>query len=94
MAQINKMNGQTHHRDDIKSIEDAGDVIHHTRTAQSVNIPAEVFEKLYLSPKTHVKGQLRKTFGNPTPVYVLVPPRSSCVLFPSRIFLPANLRFL
>ena len=74
MDQVHKMNGQNHHPGDIKSIEEAGDVIHHTRTAQSVNIPAEVFEKLYLSPKTHVKGQLRKTFGNPTPVCVFAPP--------------------
>lgn len=28
----------------------------------------ERFEKLYLAPETLVKGQLRRTFGNPTPV--------------------------
>jgi hypothetical protein len=37
-------------------------------TAQSVNISMEMFEKLYLSPQNRVKGQLRKTFGNPTPL--------------------------
>lgn len=31
----------------------------------------ELFEKLYLSPQTPVKGNLRNTFGNPTPVALL-----------------------
>ncbi|CAK4034247.1 related to GPR1 and Fun34p [Lecanosticta acicola] len=38
------------------------------RTAGSVSIPPELFEKLYLSPENKVKGDLRKTFGNPTPI--------------------------
>ncbi|USW54707.1 Putative acetate transporter GPR1/FUN34/SatP family [Septoria linicola] len=38
------------------------------RTAGSITIPPELFEKLYLSPENRVKGDLRKTFGNPTPV--------------------------
>lgn len=38
------------------------------RTAGSVSIPPELFEKLYLSPENRVKGDLRKTFGNPTPM--------------------------
>jgi hypothetical protein len=29
----------------------------------------ELFEKLYLSPMNKVKGDLRQTFGNPTPMY-------------------------
>jgi hypothetical protein len=37
---------------------------------ESLSIFPEVFEKLYLSPKNSVKGDLRKTFGNPTPVFV------------------------
>lgn len=36
---------------------------------ESLSISPEVFEKLYLSPENAVKGYLRKTFGNPTPVY-------------------------
>lgn len=43
-------------------------------TNQSSVIPPmsrETFENLYLSPKTPVAGQLRKTFGNPTPMFVL-----------------------
>lgn len=41
------------------------------RTAQSVNISAELFEKLYLNPPNRVHGDLRKTFANPTPLYVV-----------------------
>ncbi len=37
-------------------------------TMGSVNIPRDVFEKLYLTPQTQVKGELRKTFANPTPL--------------------------
>jgi uncharacterized protein len=42
-------------------------------TAASVNMTAELFEKLYLSPQNAVKGELRKTFGNPTPMSVHSP---------------------
>jgi uncharacterized protein len=38
------------------------------RTAGSISISPELFEKIYLSPLNAVKGDLRKTFGNPTPV--------------------------
>lgn len=44
------------------------------RTASSVNMSPELFEKLYLSPQNAVKGELRKTFGNPTPMYVTASP--------------------
>lgn len=37
---------------------------------ESLSISPELFEKLYLSPQNKVKGELRGTFGNPTPVYV------------------------
>ena len=48
-----------------------GDALQRVRTAGSISIPPELFEKLYLSPENRVKGDLRKTFGNPTPLYVL-----------------------
>jgi len=32
---------------------------------------AQLFEKLYLSPQTQVKGDLRKTFANPTPIALI-----------------------
>ncbi|KAJ8109594.1 hypothetical protein OPT61_g7342 [Boeremia exigua] len=41
------------------------------RTAGSISITPELFEKLYLSPKNDVKGELRKTFGNPTPLALI-----------------------
>ncbi|KAF5701911.1 GPR1 [Fusarium mundagurra] len=40
----------------------------HVHTAQSIPISPELFEQLYLQPQNRVKGDLRKTFGNPTPV--------------------------
>lgn len=33
-----------------------------------ITMPPEVFEKLYLSPHNKVKGSLRQTFANPTPM--------------------------
>ncbi|CAI4211284.1 unnamed protein product [Parascedosporium putredinis] len=33
-----------------------------------ITMPPEVFEKLYLSPHNKVKGSLRQTFANPTPI--------------------------
>ena len=51
-----------------------GDALQRVRTAGSISIPPELFEKLYLSPENRVKGDLRKTFGNPTPLYVHVYP--------------------
>jgi hypothetical protein len=41
------------------------------QTAQSVNISAELFEKLYLNPPNKVSGDLRRTFANPTPLCVV-----------------------
>jgi uncharacterized protein len=38
------------------------------RTAGSISISPELFEKIYLSPENKVKGELRKTFANPTPL--------------------------
>ncbi|KAL8823680.1 MAG: hypothetical protein Q9170_008333, partial [Blastenia crenularia] len=46
----------------------SGDPLTRLRTAGSINISPELFEKLYLSPENRVKGELRKTFGNPTPI--------------------------
>ncbi|KAK3934656.1 gpr1-like plasma membrane protein [Diplogelasinospora grovesii] len=51
--------------------KEAEDYLQRARTAGSVQISAELFEKLYLSPPNKVKGGLRKTFGNPTPIAVI-----------------------
>lgn len=39
-------------------------------TNASITIPKDVFEKMYLTPQIPVKGELRRTFGNPTPLQV------------------------
>ncbi|CAG8893170.1 unnamed protein product [Penicillium egyptiacum] len=43
------------------------------RTAESVilPIPRDTFEKLYLTPKMPIAGNLRRTFGNPTPISLM-----------------------
>ncbi|KAG6988994.1 GPR1/FUN34/YaaH-class plasma membrane protein [Physcia stellaris] len=41
------------------------------RTANTIAISPELFEKLYLSPQTNVKGDLRSKFANPTPIGLL-----------------------
>ncbi|KAF2161984.1 hypothetical protein M409DRAFT_58748 [Zasmidium cellare ATCC 36951] len=38
------------------------------QTTGSLSISPELFEKIYLSPQNRVAGDLRKTFGNPTPL--------------------------
>jgi len=40
-------------------------------TNGSVVIPMDAFERMYLNPEIAVKGQLRRTFGNPTPLALL-----------------------
>lgn len=47
-------------------IEDHHEALNKVRSAASVSMTPELFEKLYLSPQTPIKGELRKTFGNPT----------------------------
>jgi uncharacterized protein len=44
------------------------------RTAGSLSISPELFEKIYLSPKNRVSGSFRSTLGNPTPLYVPAAP--------------------
>lgn len=44
------------------------DVLNKIQTAGSINISPEIFEQLYLAPQNRVKGQLRQTLGNPTPL--------------------------
>lgn len=44
------------------------DALKRIQTAGSISISPELFEKIYLSPQNQVKGELRKTVGNPTPL--------------------------
>jgi hypothetical protein len=48
-----------------------GDGLRELRAAQSITMSPELFEKLYLSPPNRVKGNLRKTFANPTPLALI-----------------------
>jgi hypothetical protein len=56
----------TYHMNDTNMDHDTA--LRRIRTAGSISISPELFEKIYLSPQNAVKGDLRKTFGNPTPV--------------------------
>jgi hypothetical protein len=38
-------------------------------TDGTFSMSPELFAKLYLSPQNKVKGDLRNTFGNPSPLY-------------------------
>ncbi|RMJ24964.1 hypothetical protein PHISP_04162 [Aspergillus sp. HF37] len=57
--------------DDVRRLgpeETKSSALHKMRTAGSVSISPELFEKLYLNPKTPATGDLRRMIGNPTPV--------------------------
>jgi hypothetical protein len=49
------------------------EALHRNTTAESILLPIsrDMFEKLYLNPKTSAAGNLRRTFGNPTPVSLM-----------------------
>lgn len=52
----------------LHSNMDTDHALKRIQTAGSITISPELFEKIYLSPQNVVKGDLRKTFGNPTPL--------------------------
>lgn len=53
---------------DLDHTEDKDHALQKIRTAGSISISPELFEKIYLSPQNKVSGDIRRTFGNPTPV--------------------------
>jgi hypothetical protein len=55
-------------RDDLRREATHESVLERVRSAGLLTISPEMFERLYLNPKTAVKGDLRSTFGNPTPL--------------------------
>ncbi|KKA25567.1 Transcriptional activator of ethanol catabolism AlcS [Rasamsonia emersonii CBS 393.64] len=57
-------------RYDLKAEESREDAIRKIKTAGSLSISPELFEKIYLSPKSRVHGDLRSIVGNPTPLGV------------------------
>lgn len=55
----------------LKADTSSDEALRHIRTANTISISPELFEKLYLTPQKAVKGDLRGTFANPTPVALL-----------------------
>lgn len=52
----------------LRADHEPNDALKRIQTAGSISISPELFEKIYLSPQNAVKGDLRKTFANPTPL--------------------------
>lgn len=61
----------------LDSNHDPDTALKKIQTSGSISVSPELFEKIYLGPQNKVAGDLRKTFGNPTPVYVLLAPCSA-----------------
>ncbi|MCJ1279235.1 hypothetical protein MMC21_007059 [Puttea exsequens] len=59
------------HHEHLDGDHPTGTALERIRTAGSISISPELFEKLYLSPENKVSGELRKTFGNPTPLALI-----------------------
>ncbi|KAK5737254.1 hypothetical protein LTR17_006866 [Elasticomyces elasticus] len=76
----NGNNGGYHMDNDM----DTDDALRRIRTTGSLSISPELFEKIYLSPQNKISGDLRKTFGNPTPLalvgFLLSLTPLSCIL--------------
>lgn len=65
--------------------ESAEQALARLRTANSITMSPELFEKLYLQPQGSVKGDLRQTFANPTPLGLVgfvvgLTPLSCCLM--------------
>ncbi|PPJ52238.1 hypothetical protein CBER1_09728 [Cercospora berteroae] len=67
-AKNNELYYADNDKDFLHSNDSRDNALTKIRTAGSIVMPPELFEKLYLSPENRVKGDLRKTFGNPTPI--------------------------
>jgi len=50
---------------------DLGAELSKIRTAGGFSMTPDFFEKIYLQPKNRVSNNLRSTFANPTPLYVV-----------------------
>jgi uncharacterized protein len=70
-AGSDSVNGQYNGKYDLHhDHHDEDTALRRLRTAGSISITPELFEKIYLSPKNRVSNNIRSTFGNPTPLYV------------------------
>lgn len=63
---------ETNIKDSDFDLEDNREnALNRIRSSGTVMMSPELFEKLYLQPMGNVKGDLRKTFANPTPLGLL-----------------------
>jgi hypothetical protein len=57
-----------HANDQSRRASNGNTLLGPMETHGSISLTPEIFEKLYFSPQNRIKGDLRKTFGNPTPM--------------------------
>ncbi|KIV79909.1 hypothetical protein PV11_07449 [Exophiala sideris] len=55
----------------MNKLNSRDDLLRRVQTADSVFLPREVFEALYLNPERNVPNDLRKRLGNPTPAALI-----------------------
>jgi len=65
----NDTNGNYHQH--LDHHHDSDDALRRIQTAGSISISPELFEKIYLTPQNRIHGDLRRTFGNPTPLALI-----------------------
>lgn len=65
--------GNMDSKTESQNVQGDTEILSPVRTAESVllPIPRDTFEKLYLTPKMPIAGNLRRTFGNPTPISLM-----------------------
>lgn len=72
MVDIEKGTGQNNAENTVKydlpTDTNRDEALERIRATGSLSISPELFEKIYLSPKNAVKGDLRSILGNPTPL--------------------------
>ncbi len=70
MADRDFANGASNGASSLGTAVSHDDVLHRIKTSQSIMMSPEMFEKLYLQPQPKVKGDLVRTFANPTPLAI------------------------
>ncbi len=72
-------------RYDLGEAESREEALTRIKSYNTVAMTPELFEKLYLQPRGNVKGDLRKTLANPTPLgligfCVALTPLAGCLM--------------
>ncbi|TVY83412.1 Protein alcS [Lachnellula suecica] len=69
MSPTNSMNQRKNGaHDDVSESSERPHLLSQVKSSGGMTISPELFEKLYLTPKTAATGDLRKRFANPTPL--------------------------